>query len=167
MEYRSSQRRFRRWWVLAGTFVAMVGLLYAWRLQAQVPAAQAAPATRGVGPLPALPVLTQPTDNEVKDMGGTFYFLEGKAKKVTARFADGVAIADRGMDGNIRTRSTDLAGNEVGKLSVDQVSARDAEMLYESNGTQLFYAPVRPDVRPTLDWAALQAHAPSPPDRGQ
>jgi hypothetical protein len=133
--------------------------LYAWRLQAQVPAAQAAPAARGVGRLPALPVLTQPTDNEVKDMGGTFYFLEAKAKKVTSRFADGMAIADRGLDGNIRTRSTDLAGNEVGKLSIDQVSARDAEMLYESNGTQLFYAPVRPDVRPTLDWAALQAHA--------
>ena len=32
-------------------------------------------------------------------------------------------------------------------------------MLYESNGTRLFSAPVRPDVRPTLDWAALQAHA--------
>ena len=74
--------------------------------------------------MPALPVLTQPTDNEVKDMGGTFYFLEAKAKKVTARFADGMAIADRGLDGNIRTRSTDLAGNEVGKLSVDQVSAQ-------------------------------------------
>ena len=159
MEYRSSSRRFRRWWVLAGTLVLIVGFLYVWHLQAQVPAAQAAPATRGVGRLPALPVLTQPTDNEVKDMGGTFYFLEAKAKKVTTRFADGVAVADRGMDGNIRTRSTDLAGNEVGKLSVDQVSARDAEMLYESNGTQLFYAPVRPDVRPTLDWAALQAHA--------
>jgi hypothetical protein len=159
MEYRLSQRRFRHWWILAGTPVLIVGLLYAWRLQAQVPAAQAAPAARGVGRLPALPVLTQPTDNEVKDMGGTFYFLEAKAKKVTSRFADGMAIADRGLDGNIRTRSTDLAGNEVGKLSIDQVSARDAEMLYESNGTQLFYAPVRPDVRPTLDWAALQAHA--------
>ena len=70
-----------------------------------------------------------------------------------------MAIADRGLDGNIRTRSTDLAGNEAGKLSVDQVGARDAEMLYESNGGQLFYAPVRPDVRPTLDWAALQVHA--------
>jgi hypothetical protein len=159
MEYRSSRHRFGRWWIVAGTLVLIVGLLYAWRLQAQVPATQAAPAARGVGRLPALPVLTQPADNEVKDMGGTFYFLEARAKKVTVRFADGMAMADRGLDGNIRTRSTDLAGNEAGKLSVDQVSARDAEMLYESNGTQLFYAPVRPDVRPTLDWAALQAHA--------
>lgn len=159
MEYGSSQRTFGRWWILAGTLVLIVGLVFAWRLQAQVPATQAAPAARGVGRLPALPVLTQPTDNEVKDMGGTFYFLEAKAKKVTARFADGMAVADRGLDGNIRTRSTDLSGNEAGKLSIDLVSARDAEMLYESNGTQLFYAPVRPDVRPTLDWAALQAHA--------
>jgi len=59
--------------------VLLVGLLYAWRLQAQVPAAQTATAARGVGRLPALPVLAQPTDNEVKDMGGTFYFLEAKA----------------------------------------------------------------------------------------
>ena len=103
MEYRSSQRSFRGWWILAGTLVLIVGLLCAWRLQAQVPATQTAPVARAVGRLPALPVLTQPTDNEVKDMGGTFYFLEGKAKKVTARFTDGMAIADRGLDGNIRT----------------------------------------------------------------
>jgi hypothetical protein len=32
-------------------------------------------------------------------------------------------------------------------------------MLYETNGTPLFYAPVRPEVRPTLDWATLQAYA--------
>ena len=43
MEYRSSQRSFRGWWILAGTLVLIVGLLYAWRLQAQVPATQTAP----------------------------------------------------------------------------------------------------------------------------
>ncbi len=35
------------WWILAGTLVLIVGLLYAWRLQAQVPATQTAPVTRG------------------------------------------------------------------------------------------------------------------------
>ena len=155
MEYGSSQRRFRRWSILAGAVVVMMGLVYAWRLQAQQPVV---PLATGVSRLPA-PVMAQATDNEVKDMGGTFYFLEGRAKRVTTRFADGAAIAERGMDGNIKTRATDLAGNEVAKLTVDQVSARDAEMLYETNGTPLFYVPVRPEVRPTLDWATLQVHA--------
>jgi hypothetical protein len=159
MENRSSQRKTRRWWIVAAAVLLMVGLVCAWRLHAQGPAQQPVPATRVPGRLPALPVLAQVTDNEVKDMGGTFYFLEDRARKVTTRFADGVATAERGLDGNIKTRSTDLAGNELGKLTVDQVSARDAEMLYETNGTPAFYAPVRPDVRPTLDWATLQAQA--------
>jgi hypothetical protein len=162
MEYRSSQHRVSRWWFFAGVIVLMLGIVYAWRLKAPAPLAppaSSAPAARGAGRLPQLPVLAQSTDNEAKDMGGTFYFLESRARKVTTRFGDGVAIAERSLDGNIKTRSTDLAGNETGKLTVDQVGARDAEMLYEANGAQLFYAPVRPEVRPTLDWATLQAQA--------
>jgi len=154
MKHRSSPSGTNRRWILSGVLLSMVvGGAYAWRLYAQTPIA------RGTGQLPTLQVLAQPTDNEVKDLGGTFYFLEGRARKVTARFADGLAVAERGLDGNIKTRSTDLAGNELGRLKVDQTGAREAEMLYESNGTQLFYAPVRPDVRPTLDWATLQAQA--------
>jgi hypothetical protein len=137
----------------------IIGLAYVWRLQAQQPAQPLQPLARGVSRAPALPVLPQVTDNETKDMGGTFYHLEGRARRVTTRFADGAAIAERGVDGSIKTRTTDLAGNEVGKLKVDPIGARDAEMLYETNGTPLIYASVRPDVRPTLDWAAFQAQA--------
>ncbi len=133
----------------------MVSLVYAWRPHAQQ-AVQQVPGTAGRSA--ALPVAAQ-GDNDVKDMGGTFYFLEGRAKRVTTRFADAVAIAERGLDGSIKTRSTDLAGNEVGRLTVDHVSARDSGMFYESNGAPLFYMPVRSEVRPTLDWATLQAHA--------
>ena len=157
MVHETSRRRSSRCWILAGALVIGAGLAYAWRVQAQAPTTT--PVARGSGRLPALPVLAEAGDNAVKDMGGTFYYLEARAKKLTARFADGAAIAERGLDGNIRTRSTDAAGNETGRLSVDQTGARDAEMLYESNGSQLFYAPVRAEVRPTLDWAALQAHA--------
>ena len=139
--------------------MVMLGLAYAWRLQAQQPTQLPQPVPRGLSRAPALPVLAQVTDNETKDMGGTFYHLEGRAKRVTTRFTDGAAIAARGADGSITTRTSDGAGNEVGKLKVDPVGARDAEMLYETNGTPLFYAAVRPDVRPTLDWAAFQAQA--------
>src|SRR5712671_7658871 len=156
MEYQSSQRRFGRMWILAGAVVVSIGLVCAWRLQAQTPVT---PVVRVTSRAPALPVLAQVTDNEIMDMGGTFYHLEGRARKVTTRFADGAAVAERGADGSIKTRSTDISGNEVGKLTVDQVGARDAEMLYETNGKPLFYAPVRPELRPTLDWATLQAHA--------
>jgi hypothetical protein len=143
-------------WILAAALIVFVGLVCAWRLQAQQPAQ---PVLRGAGRVPALPVLAQATGNEAKDMGGTFYYLEGRARKVTTRFADGAAVAERGADGNIKTRATDLAGNEVGQLKVDQVGARNAEMVYETNGAPRFYAAVRPEVRPTLDWATLQAHA--------
>ena len=144
MEHRSSQRRISRWWILVGSIVLMVGIVYAWRLQAQAPAAPVVP-QRGPSRLPQLSVLSEATDNEAKDMGGTFYFLESHARKVTTRFADGTAIAERSMDGNIKTKSTDSAGNELARLTVDQVSANDAEMLYESNGTRLFSAAVRPE----------------------
>jgi hypothetical protein len=157
MEHDKSQRSVGWQWMLFAAIVLMLGLAYAWRLYAQAPAAQ--PGTRAVGRLSPLPVAAAAPDNQPRDMGGTFYFLESRARKLTARFADGTAIAERGLDGNIRTRSTDASGNDVGKLSVDLVSARDAEMLYEANGSQVFYAPVRPDVRPTLDWAAMQAQA--------
>jgi hypothetical protein len=156
MEYRSSQSRFRRMWILAGAVVVLMALVCAWRLQAQTPVA---PAVRVASRAPALPMLAQVTDNEIVDMGGTFYHLEGRARRVTTRFADGAAVAERGADGSIKARSTDISGNEVGRLKVDQVGARDAEMLYETNGKPLFYAPVRPELRPTLDWATLQTHA--------
>jgi hypothetical protein len=159
MEFRSSQRKFDFWWTVAAAVVLVLGLVYAWQLQAQTPPTRALPAARGTGQARALPVLAQPTDNEAKDMGGTFYFLEAHARKITVQFADGVATAERGLDGNIKTQSTDLAGNEQGRLAVDLVGAREADMLYETSGTPLFYAPVRPEVRPTLDWAALQAQA--------
>jgi hypothetical protein len=159
MEYRSSQHKVSRWWIFAGLIVLMLAIVYAWRLKAQAPLPPSAPSARGASGLPQLPVLAQSTDDDVKDMGGTFYFLESRARKVIARFSDGMTIAERGLDGNIKTRSTDSAGNETGKLTIDQVGARDAEMLYEANGTQLFYAPVRSEVRPTLDWATFQAQA--------
>src|SRR6476660_9111725 len=41
------------------------------------------------------------------DRGATFYWLEGSAARVTARFADAVAIAERGADGALRTRLLD------------------------------------------------------------
>ena len=60
MEYGSSRRRFGRLWILAGTVVMLMCLMYAWRLQAQQPVR---PFARGTGRLPALPVLAQVTDN--------------------------------------------------------------------------------------------------------
>jgi hypothetical protein len=78
MEYRSSQRRFRRVWIPAGAVVVLVGLVYAWGLKAQTPVP---PLVRAASRVPDLPVLAQVTDNEIKDMGGTFYHLEGRARE--------------------------------------------------------------------------------------
>ena len=49
MEFRSSQRKFDFWWTVAAAVVLVLGLVYAWQLQAQTPPTRALPAARGTG----------------------------------------------------------------------------------------------------------------------
>ena len=92
----------------------------------------------------------------VTDMGGTYYALEAKAKKVTIRFGDGShAVSQRHVDGRITSRLSDASGVEKLTLAVDHGNA----LRLRRDGADALQATAPPGVRRTLDWAALQAHA--------
>ena len=59
------------------------------------------------------------------DRGVTYHALERQATRVTTRFADAVAVANRTPDGQLSTRLTDLAGNDMVTLLVHHVDAEN------------------------------------------
>jgi len=91
-------------------------------------------------------------------MGQTYHFLEGKAKRVTTRFEDSTAVAERGGDGSFRTRLRDAGGNELSQLAVANDGAGSSRLELSAAGERVFTQP-RSDVHPTLDWANQQAYA--------
>ena len=121
---------------------------------------QAWQANTGVPPPRAVAVNDTGSDNPLFDMGGTFYTLESKAIRVRTRFARGMAIAERSPDGDIRARLTDAFGNSTRELLVDLTGGSSSRLyVNDGQGTVVESAVTRAQVRPTLDWAALQLHA--------
>ena len=94
------------------------------------------------------------TQNPVVDMGGTYYTLEAKARKVTMRFPDRVATAERLIDGDLRTTLQDLSGQELARLRVHRKALLAADLDF--NGIR---AETTLPLQPTLDWAGLQTFA--------
>src|ERR671912_742870 len=66
------------------------------------------------------PTQMRVTAEPVTNWGSTFHALEQKAGRVTTRFADGSAVAERGMDGRISTRLVDGVGNQTAAFHVEQ-----------------------------------------------
>jgi hypothetical protein len=93
------------------------------------------------------------------ERGATYDWLEAKATRVTTRFADAAAIAERGADGRVTARIVDLSGNEVATLRVGQMDAEnDVVDFAAADGTAARTAR-RPEVRSTLDWSNQQAYS--------
>jgi hypothetical protein len=109
-----------------------------------------------VRPAPQPPPATAPAN--AGDRGETYYWLESQALRETTRFADAIAIAERGADGDVVTRLTDLAGNELAALTVDRIAQNSSVVEYRPRVDRVVRAAVRPDVRPTLDWGNRQAY---------
>lgn len=86
----------------------------------------------------------------------TFYWLEGQATRLTARYADTVVVVERGGDGDILSRVSDANGNERARFNVD--SATDT-LLYMVGADNALQAMNDSKVRPTLDWAHRQAYS--------
>ena len=121
---------------------------------------QAWQAGAGAPPSRAVAVNDAGTDNPLFDMGGTFYTLEARAVRVRTRFAQGTAIAERAPDGDIRARLTDPFGNPTRELVVDMTGGWSSRLhVRDAQGSVTESAVTRAEVRPTLDWAALQLHA--------
>jgi len=120
--------------VLTATLIATTSILYA---QAGKPA--------------RLRVAADPLTN----WGATYHALEQKAGRVTTRFVDGSALAERGMDGEIRTWLYDADGFEIATLQAN----RTGNIRLDAFGTNRIDAAQRPGLVPTLSWANEQAYA--------
>jgi hypothetical protein len=84
-----------------------------------------------------------------EDLGATYYFLEGKARRTITRFVSGSATTERLPDGRLKTRVYDRVGNELTQVDVDH-----STIEREGQAVRL-----RQDVRPTLEWANVQGYA--------
>ena len=96
----------------------------------------------------------------VVDMGATYHFLEGRAKRVTTRFKDYAAVAERRSDGTIHTALADGAGNTLSQLAIEHPDSSTSDVLFKTPDEQTtLRVRARAEFRPTLDWANTQAYA--------
>ena len=93
------------------------------------------------------------------DWGVMYHSLENKAALVTTTFADAIAVAERGPDGHLSSRVTDLAGNEVARFKVHRVDAESDTLELTLPGQSARHAARRSGLRPTLDWSNQQAYS--------
>jgi len=93
------------------------------------------------------------------ERGATYDWLESKAMRVTTRFPDGTAIAERTADGRVVARVTDLSGNEVATLRANHGAAANDVLEFTSGDGIMTRTTRREGVRATLDWGAQQAYS--------
>ena len=93
------------------------------------------------------------------EKGATYYWLEGQVRRVVTHFPDAVVTAERAADGDLETRVTDTAGNEVGRLRVDRVDDANHVVQYMTAKGEAIQALGRAGAKPTLDWANEQAYS--------
>ena len=110
-------------------------------------------------PVQTLPDRLSPARVTTGDRGVTYHSLENKATRVTTTFADAIAVAERGPDGQLSSRVTDLAGNEVARFKVHRVDAESDSLEFTLAGQATRHAARRSGLRPTLDWSNQQAYS--------
>ena len=95
------------------------------------------------------------------EKGATYYALEGQTTRLTTRFRDGhVAVAERGLIGDVQTTVRDRAGNERARLRLNRIDGAHDMLHYEPSDAAPFQALSDPNtVKPTLDWSTHQAYA--------
>jgi hypothetical protein len=93
------------------------------------------------------------------DRGATYEWLESQATRVTIRFPGIVAITERAADGEVRTRLTDVVGNDLAFLNVRRIDATNDEIAFRSVDATEIRTTERLRSRPTLDWAGRQAYS--------
>jgi hypothetical protein len=127
----------------------------AWRLEAQRQERSADASVRILG------TGDRSTVADPEDRGATYYWIESQASRVTTRFSDAVAVTDRITGGDLRTRLTDLAGNELATFNLDRVGGTGGSDVIEIRVAGA--SPVRmaghAGLRPTLDWGNRQAYS--------
>ncbi len=148
------------WTVLAGLAVAFAASqLWHSKLAGGITGAPVAAAPLRTAPQ-TLAVNDANAADSVVEMGATFHFLEGRAKRVTTRFKDYAAVAERRSDGTIHTSLADAAGNPVSQLAIEHQDSSTSDVLFKTPDEQTtLRVRARAEFKPTLDWANLQAYA--------
>jgi hypothetical protein len=150
---RTAHRRF----AVAGVFVAAtLGLAFVARISG-ARAQQTSGGLAGSTPVTTLNQGGAGGATDIPDLGSTYYWLEGKALKTVTRFPDAVATAERSGDGDMRSHLADVAGNDIGALIVDRISASSTQLSFTDNADRL-NVESRPDLVHTLEWANAQAY---------
>ena len=96
---------------------------------------------------------------EPRDRGATYEWLESQATRVTVRFPDVVAISERTADADLKTRLTDLVGNDLATFRVHRVDAMNDVLEFRSTDVAEIRPTRRSSSRATLDWAGRQAYS--------
>jgi len=141
--------------VMLATSVLLVAFAAsAWRLQAQKQDRSTDTSVRILGQRDRSVV----ADSE--DRGATYYWIESQANRVTTRFNDAVAVTERIAGGDLRTRLTDQAGNELATFNLDRIGGTGGSDVMELRmaGATPVRMVGRADLRPTLDWGNRQAY---------
>lgn len=119
------------------------------------PAAQKPPASAAVRMLDT----SQLVGAAPGEKGATYYWLEGQGSRMTVRFTDAVAVAERVTAGEIHARLTDASGTELATLHATPVNESNTVLQYRTRDDALLRAATEGRVRPTLDWTARQAYS--------
>jgi hypothetical protein len=95
------------------------------------------------------------------EKGATYYALEGQTTRLTTKFHDGrVAVAERGLIGEVTTTLRDRGGNERARLKVNRIDGAHDLLHFEPADGAPFQASSDPaSVKPTLDWSTSQVYA--------
>ena len=95
------------------------------------------------------------------EKGATYYAIEGQTTRLTTKFRDGhVAVAERGLIGDVQTTVRDRGGNEKGRLRLNRIDGAHDMLHYEPSDAAPLQAMSDPNtVKPTLDWTTHQAYA--------
>jgi hypothetical protein len=117
--------------------------------------AQAAPVAQNAQSATGPARLSRPAPD---DKGDTYYALESQARRWTTKYTDAIVISERSVGGAIRSRVTDLAGNEVASMDADVSDGRARAIRFRGADSRRTDAIVSGSGRATLDWGNQQAY---------
>ena len=131
--------------------VVLAGPWWTARLRAN-PTAQSGPTVR---PAP----VGQRLGTRPGEKGATYYALEAQTTRVTMRFADAVAVAERTFEGDLVTKLHDASGNELARFKADRIDGVNDVLQYTGTTGKPLQVFSDPNARPTLDWANHQTYS--------
>jgi len=148
---KTHRKRLVAWGVCLTLGVLVVGPWWTSRVRAN-PTGQTAPMVRQAP-------IGQRLGSRPGEKGATYYALEGQTARVTMRFADAVAVAERTFEGDLTTTLSDAAGNELAHFKADRIDGVNDVLRYTGSAGKTLQVFSEPDARPTLDWANRQAYS--------